>query len=208
MEMRAYAIAAVVAGMGAFSAPARSQERENTADVMVYVTGTGLLSGFKDGLIRSAVDEMFARAGVSITWVNGKPKGGSAAGAAVVVHVQVVRQWTNAYRAETLAYAAPFAQGLKTITVHYDRIRMIAGTRGREPHVLAHVLAHELGHVLQGSNWHAANGVMKARWSCEDFLAMQKRPLEFTLTDLDLIRGGLNRLKAEAGYMPSGAHEW
>jgi hypothetical protein len=60
---------------------------------------------------------MFARAGVRITWVNGKPTSSAADGAAVVVHVRFVRLSMDAHSAGALAYATPFARGVKTITV-------------------------------------------------------------------------------------------
>jgi hypothetical protein len=61
---------------------------------------------------------------------------------------------------------------------------------------------------LKRTDVHARNGVMKARWSQEDFEAMEKKPLEFTATDLDLIRAGVHQLQERAGYPAIGAHEW
>ncbi len=150
---------------------------------------------------------MFARAGVRITWVNGKPRSSGADGAPVVVHVRFVRQSMDAHSAGALAYATPFARGVNTITVLRDRIRAIADGPAREPHILTHVLAHEIGHVLQGTDRHAESGVMKACWDREDFQAMERNSLEFTLTDVELMRGRLTRLRARAADLAGGAHE-
>lgn len=205
--MRAYEIAVAVAGMVALSAHTRSEGAEKAADVMVYVTGAGLLSGSEDRVVRNAVGGVLARAGVRITWVNSNPKGSGAASSPVVVHIRFVRQSMDAHSAEALAYATPFARGVKTITVLCDQIRMIAGGRAREPHILAHVLAHEIGHVLQGTNRHAESGVMKACWDREDFHAMERNSLEFTLTDVELMRDGLNPMRVRAADLAGGAHE-
>jgi hypothetical protein len=89
-----------------------------------------------------------------------------------------------------------------TITILYKRIPIGMSIRGRE-RVLAHVLAHEIGHVLQCTNWHARSGVMKAHWTNLDYDAMERKPLEFTSIDVDLIRQGLKRLKSRASGIRS-----
>jgi hypothetical protein len=151
------------------------------------------------------VGGMLARAGVHIIWVDGRPKSGQSATVPVVVHVSFVRQSMDAHGAGALAYATPFAGGTRMITVLCDRIRGVAGGPRREPFILANVLAHELGHVLQGTNRHAQTGVMKACWSEQDYDAMAKEPLEFTPTDVGLLREGLHRLTTRAGYQAGGA---
>ena len=150
-------------------------------------------------MVRAAVDGMLVRAGIHIAWVDGKPKSGLVA-PAPAVHVRFVRHSMDSHSAGALAYATPFAGGVKTITVLCDRIRQVAGGPRREPSILAHVLAHELGHVLQGTNRHSQTGVMKASWSEQDYDAMAKEPLEYSSGDLDLIREGLNRLRVGTGY--------
>jgi hypothetical protein len=130
------------------------------------------------------------------------------AAAAVVMHIRFVRQSMDAHSSGALAHATPFAGGIKMVTVLCDRIRVVAGGPRREPSIVAHVLADEIGHVLQGTNRHAETGVMKACWSEQDYDAMAKDGLEFTATDVDLIRERLNLLTASAGYLAGGAHEW
>ena len=202
--MRVCAIAAVVAAVVAPNAPTRTQDGKNAPDVIVYVTGSDQLSGPEGCAVRDVVDGMLAGAGVSIAWVEGKPKDGNGAGVPLVVHLRLARVATNAYSAGALANSTPFAPGVKTITVLYDRVRTIAGTRARQPHILAHVLAHELGHILIGTNGHSPTGVMKARWSSEDLLEMEKRQLKFTSGDLNLIREGLYRMKAQGRDFAGG----
>jgi hypothetical protein len=54
------------------------------------------------------------------------------------------------------------------------------------------VLVHEIGHILQGTDQHSANGVMKRRWDLSDYRLMARHPLPFTEFDIQLIRLGLN----------------
>ena len=56
---------------------------------------------------------------------------------------------------------------------------------------MGHVLAHEITHVLQGTNFHAVSGVMKAVWESGECRRMTVHPLMFTATDILLIRHGL-----------------
>jgi hypothetical protein len=55
------------------------------------------------------------------------------------------------------------------------------------------VLAHEITHILQGISRHSASGVMKARWTINDFAGMSIHPLRFEEEDVDLIYEGLAR---------------
>ena len=76
------------------------------------------------------------------------------------------------------------------ITVFWDRVQrmtssLVAGV------VLGHVLVHEITHILQGIDRHSETGVMKARWTGEDFFQMTWKPLSFTPGDIYLIQRGL-----------------
>lgn len=57
--------------------------------------------------------------------------------------------------------------------------------------LLAHVLVHEITHILQGTCRHSDTGIMKARWTHQDYMEMGQKPLSFTEKDLQLIRTGL-----------------
>jgi hypothetical protein len=90
-----------------------------------------------------------------------------------------------------LASAAPFGGGARNVTIDYGRIRGVAGRVAREQAILAHVVAHELGHILQGTDWHADTGIMKASWRQSDYEDMQRGPLAFTDEDIRLIGRGV-----------------
>lgn len=96
---------------------------------------------------------------------------------------------------ETLGETTPFASG-HLIRVNYGAVRRSAGiSRQLEPIILGHVLVHEITHVLQGVDRHSEKGMMKARWTPEDYCEMEWKPLEFTPEDIILIRLGLDVLR-------------
>ncbi|MGA8028613.1 MAG: hypothetical protein WB992_15830 [Bryobacteraceae bacterium] len=92
-----------------------------------------------------------------------------------------------------LASARPY-EGIH-IQVFYDRI-----SKNPQPAlvsiVLAHVLVHEITHILQGSNGHSEQGIMKAHWNAGDYFQMRCKPLGFTDHDVLLIYRGLAARKA------------
>jgi hypothetical protein len=57
--------------------------------------------------------------------------------------------------------------------------------------LLGNVAAHELGHLLLGSNSHALDGIMKARWQREELLKVRRDKLLFTADQAERMRGKL-----------------
>jgi len=57
--------------------------------------------------------------------------------------------------------------------------------------LLGNVAAHELGHLLLGSNSHARDGIMKARWQREELLKVRRDNLLFTAEQAERMRGKL-----------------
>ena len=57
--------------------------------------------------------------------------------------------------------------------------------------LLGNVAAHELGHLLLGSNSHARDGIMKARWQREELLKVRRDNLLFTTEQAQRMRGRL-----------------
>jgi len=191
----------LIAGILAAGIAAHARDSK-PADVTVYVKGNNNAPSSVDQGARATVTWMFARVGVRLAWRDGEPATGAASASPVTVQVRFTGELPDASR-DALAYALPFGEQGVAINVMYDRIRWVARRSSREAPILAHVLAHEIGHVLQGANAHAPAGVMKAHWNGQDYDAMEKKPLEFTSLDLDLIKDGLNRLKARnAGTSP------
>lgn len=132
-------------------------------------------------------DQILGSAGVHLFWsANLTPCMGKSLKA---IQVDLSCHTPSAKLPGALGYAQPFGDAY--VRVFCDRIRGTVSAE-REPYLLGHVLAHEITHVLQGTNFHAASGVMKAVWDVHDFGRMTFQPLRFTKTDLLLIRRGLD----------------
>ena len=172
------------------------QETPSRPTLLVYVNGDSSVPSSVDQGARATVTWMFARAGVRLVWRDGELPTGAASGSPVTIQVRFTREAPAGVSQDALARALPFGEEGVAIHVMYDRIRWVARRSSREAPILAHVLAHEIGHVLQGTNAHAPAGVMKAHWNGQDYDAMERKPLEFTSLDVEMIRDGLNLRKA------------
>ena len=100
-----------------------------------------------------------------------------------------------------MAYALPYAGGGTRITLFLDRMApLFKLANGSQAGILlGHVLAHEITHVLQGIARHSAAGLMKARFSGNDFQQMLIRPMPLTLDDTRLIQQALSRCSTLSG---------
>jgi hypothetical protein len=146
---------------------------------------------------------MFASVGVNISWRASVPEPQPA----LLVHVSLVVGESAEGDIGPLAEAFPFAGEIGHIQVRYDRVRTAAGvSRDLEPLILAHVLVHEITHVLQCLDRHADTGVMKARWTAEDYYDMRWKPLAFTPEDIELIHLGMQVLRSRAENHLDPAH--
>ena len=57
--------------------------------------------------------------------------------------------------------------------------------------VLASAMAHEIAHLLQRHEHHAAQGVMRAQWTREDFKRAATGTLQFAPSDATTFRAGI-----------------
>jgi len=174
--MTVVAMAAVV-GMRAQAKPAG----EGTGHVVnVYVRNDSvpfLTLQIAEGLAA----KMFAGSGVRIGWHDGAQLPAGA------IAITLVSQAPASFTPGAMAFALPYER--VHITVFLDRLRHANGSVP-PPVLLAHVLVHEITHILQGINRHSGSGVMKARWTAQDYEAMARKPLPFASEDVDLIHRG------------------
>jgi hypothetical protein len=94
---------------------------------------------------------------------------------------------------KALAHAFPFGQS--RIVVFYDRVKALG-----VPRLLGYVLVHEITHILQGTNEHTKEGIMKSHWDENDYANMRRERLTFTERDVLMIQNGL---KMHSGAPPS-----
>ena len=184
MKIMAIAVMTVTVGMSARA------ERNVTIYVSNDVNTWGALYQAQE---RAA--KMFAEAGVRIEWRTGRP--GARPGREPLIVVSLTENTPANFLPNALALAKVY-EGVH-ITVFWDRVERMS--RFAPPtFVLAHVLVHEITHILQGIDRHSESGVMKARWTPEDYYAMAIKPLPFTPEDVELIQLGLAR-RADVGAM-------
>ena len=151
--------------------------------VVVYVDNPNAVNNLTLSLAEGLAARMFARIGVSIKWRDGMPPREDST--ATVVHM--VSEVPEELHRGALGYT--------TFSPHSGaQVFVLAGRLGQTSLVtplLAHVLVHEITHALEGISRHAETGVMKARWSGDDFSAMGRKTLEFTPVDVSIIHSRL-----------------
>jgi hypothetical protein len=167
-------------------------------DVIVYLKSDGVPpSNPVMAQAKKTAAGMFAGIGVRVAWANEGADGGPAA--SVVLHVIITDRPQAGLPDGAVAFAQPFAGGTKAITIMWTLVQArCPNPPSLAPTLLAHVMVHEIAHVLGGVDYHSRAGVMKARWTAEDYRAMLWKPLPFTEYDVDVIRSGLARLRARA----------
>ncbi len=156
-------------------------------EVTVYVAGLSVVPARVLGPAQELANEILAGVGVNIDWRTGKPSISQARHGRPIV-VEMVTGTPRERAPGALAFALPY-EGVH-INVFYDRVQR-ATEPELTPNVLAHVLAHEITHILQETCRHSETGIMKARWTHQDYMEMGQKPLSFTEEDVHLIRTGL-----------------
>jgi len=163
-------------------------------DVTVYVESDGPFPGIAVlALAKKTASAMFAGIGVRLVWAAEKMGGAEPAG--VVLHVHFTDRPQARLKDTAVAYSHPFAGGAKAITILWDRFQAQCQQPNLAPALLAHIMVQEIAHVLQGIDRHSGTGVMKARWTTDDYHDMLWKQLPFTAYDADLIRLGLAHLR-------------
>jgi len=134
---------------------------------------------FEMGLARALTSTIYSKIGTEIKWgCPGDPE------QAMVVTIRADPR--DVRHPGALGYAQPFTGHIR---VFYDRLGRFSPEL--RVNLLAHVLAHEIAHVLEGTDRHSQNGIMKAHWDSFDFGKMMTHHLEFTAEDVVLIRRGI-----------------
>jgi hypothetical protein len=128
---------------------------------------------------------IFAKAGVRMNWRMGRPKANREE---QPILIDITSAAPKTFSRGRLAYALVF-EGVH-ITIFWDRVRGAARPDGATS-LLAHVLVHEITHILQRTQYHSLQGVMKARWTAEEIWQMAWKPLGFDRYGLELMHDGL-----------------
>jgi hypothetical protein len=186
--MKITAITLTVLNLGAL-AYCRSQPSAVDHNIAVCFAGDNV-SGLTLLRATTLASDMFGEIGVLISWRHSSL---TCPEQAIVVRIRKSNPVT--LHPGALAYALPY-EGTH-IDVFYDRIEDVSA-RGTMDVMLAHVLVHEITHILEGSDRHSKQGVMKAKWGSADFFHMRERPLGFAPEDVHLIYLGFDARRKRA----------
>ena len=148
---------------------------------------------------------VFSHAGLSIQWLdcgNVGPRCDAVdhldSSGQILIRLRIVDQLDRG-GVHTLGWTS---LGSTAATVHFRRAKEMAqaSTLGLSTGlVLGHVAAHELGHVLLRSGSHSAFGLMRARYSDQDFLNMVQGRLLFSVEEARALRLAAERGTASMG---------
>jgi len=191
--MRIMANIAILALLAIPCYPEKRQNSKRSVPIYIDLRGNVTLVTLSQAQMLASV--MFAKAGVYLKWCMGLPKSHDMERAITVEITSII---PRTFHPGALAYAEPYAEQFKgvQIRVFFDRIEN-PGTSKLVPYLLSHVLVHEITHILESSDFHSGEGVMKAHWTADDIYQMSYRPLHFDRFDVELIRRGLaNRDRA------------
>jgi len=182
VEMRDMRLKAVVMAVGLTAAAAGAEDRKTSfgPDVAICMQQIG------NPRVREAsriATRIFGDIGVRLEW---RPSTKCPV-AADAVHVSLSSETPKEATTNALAYAFPIGT---RIVILQNRVEAISS--GRFSLVLAYVLVHEITHIFQGSFRHSSEGIMKARWTRNEFCHITDHSLSFTDDDVDLIYDGLD----------------
>jgi len=167
--------------------------RAADCDADVFITTGVAMPVLKQARVRAAA--MFHEIGVDVRIRVGSAPHQRAGTCGEAIEILLDDSTGYPGTSDALAYAEPFREPGSRIHIFVDRL---VG-RNRDPGfaniLLAHVMVHEITHVLAQSVGHSESGVMKARWSREDYQCMKWHSLPFTREDVESLRDGVARWK-------------
>ena len=151
---------------------------------------------------------IFEKIGVRVNWRDGELRTARADAAQPAFGIRTVEHAPESATPGALASAQLLGSSGPEITVYNDRVRRFLADHPSLTAVAAgYVLAHELAHVMQGIARHSDSGILKARWSREDYKEMTIHKLAFTSSDAVLIHQGLTlRLTEVESVSPAASN--
>ncbi len=146
------------------------------------------------------VSEVYAEAGVTVTWaplhrhgLDMRPPARGAPGDLTIMMLS--RGMASHYDVshDTMGFAAVPAEGSGRIAyVFYDRVETARGAQpGGLVDLLGLVIGHEIGHLLLPRGSHSPTGLMRERWHLHQLSLMDPGAVRFTHGQAEHIRGRL-----------------
>lgn len=194
------------ATIGGWSLMAADRAPNTRVPVIVQVdVGKEIALGtLKDG--EAVASALFSIAHIDLAWTNSRPRGcnfrntaceeGTSLGG---FSVRIQPHAPKTLARDALASARRSLESGVQIEVYNDRVSAILrGHFAPERVVLGYVLAHEIGHALQGNPHHSQIGIMRVRWSNNDFRLMTLGALVFSAGEIEEMRRRIDEMRAAA----------
>jgi len=134
--------------------------------VRVSVEDPGDAFGKELARARSIVEDLYARAGITLRWVG--TTGTTSDHPSLRVVVKKSTAMPRSLTAEAIGVAPTPADGTRGSLAYVFSDRVIAFAQSNRlfvTSVLGLALAHEIGHLLLPANAHTADGIMRANWN-------------------------------------------
>ncbi len=91
--------------------------------------------------------------------------------------------------AEAMGYSTG---NFATVSVDFAQ-RLEESGVARFPDILGHIMTHEIGHVLSPGGRHSVSGIMRARWSSNEWRLLRQGELNFAPEQSRFLRANLPR---------------
>lgn len=149
----------------------------NNRDASAQLLGSGML----------LASDIFKKIGVRTNWHTGELREGQRG-----FGIRTAEHAPESASSEALAASQLVGASGVEITIYKDRVqRFLNDHHSLANGAVAYVLTHELAHAMQGVARHSESGILKTRWSPEDFQQMMYHKLAFTPSDVELIHQGI-----------------
>lgn len=141
---------------------------------------------------------VFQRAGIAIEWLDctskAPPPACTRPAEGSLFVLTIVKRWpVQVWNSDKLGMSVenPDGRGVYCYVFEEALESVVSETHVSRSRLLGYGIAHELGHLLKGAHSHSSVGIMSARWSDSELLAIRLGSLSFTPEESAIMRGHL-----------------
>ncbi len=180
----------IVAGLA--MASAQKGGPSNVPTVAVVIRGDTNSADFNLCWAKAMASRIFAQANVRVSW---QVNSSNASVRQSPIVVSLTAHSGGVASSNAFGYAQVF-EGVH-INIFLDRVVRASREPSLASALLAHVMVHEITHMLERTDGHSREGIMKAGWTHKEIERMLVKPLTFTQGDIDLIHLGLSSASSD-----------
>jgi hypothetical protein len=169
----------------------------------VLVADRGGLADTTIAEMQSEASFVLGKAGISTKWVHcpfsteptepASPCGGPLGGTRFLVRITRDRGPTQGSVWDTaLGFARITPDGGSYAILMMDPIEELSRQHSMPVgRILGYAAAHEIGHMLMGSHSHSPRGLMRAKWTTNEWRDLAERRLLFSKQEVERMRAGM-----------------